>query len=149
MLQITSLMQNSLKTMNSKKSPKQTPINIIQNLAKGPKVLTNEAQMKVWSNFLPSCNNSSDISHPQNCLPIESFRSQWPIVTTAETLGSTMHINNKYHQQQQISMIGNEPSMPIYSFSSRGWPPSRTFPSPPSRRNIILFYFIILHFIIK
>ena len=45
------------------------------------------------------CNNSSDLSHPQNCIPIESFCSQWPIVTTVETLRSTMHIK-KYQYQQ-------------------------------------------------
>ena len=69
-----------------------------------------------------SGNNLDDLSHPQNCIPIEIFRSQWPIVTTVETLGSTMHINKRQHQQQ-IWMIDNEPSMPIYSFSSIGRPP--------------------------
>ena len=87
----------------------------------------------------PICNNSSDLSHPQNCIPIESFHSQWLIVTTVEALGSTMHIN-KYQHQQQIWMIDNEPSMPIYTFSSIGRPPW-TFIKSPSRRNIILLIF--------
>ena len=49
-----------------------------------------------------SGNNLDDLSHPQNCIPIESFRSQRPIVTTTETLGSTMHIKKHQQQQQQI-----------------------------------------------
>ena len=71
-----------------------------------------------------SGNNLGDLSCAQNCISIESFHSQWPIVTTAETLGSTMHINNKQQHQQQIWMIDNEPLMPIYSSSSIGQPPS-------------------------
>ena len=71
-------------------------------------------------------NNLGDISHPQNCALIESLHSQWP-KTTTETVGSTTI--KHHHHQQQIWMIDNEPSMPIYSFSSIGRPPSRTFPS--------------------
>ena len=71
------------------------------------------------------CNNSSDLSHPQNCILIEKFHSQWSIVATTKTLGSTMHIN-KYQHQQQIWMPRMKPRMPIYSFSSIDWPPSRT-----------------------
>ena len=41
----------------------------------------------------PSCNNSSDLSHPPNCIPIENFHYQWPIVTTLETLASTINLD--------------------------------------------------------
>ena len=44
------------------------------------------------------CNNSSDLSHPQNCVLIESFHSQWPIMTTCR--------NPRLHNaHQQISTI--------------------------------------------
>ena len=74
-----------------------------------------EVQVESLKQLPQLCNNSSDISHPQNCSPIESFHSQWE-KTIVETLGSTT-IKHQ-HQQQQICLVRMKPRMPIYSFFS-------------------------------
>ena len=79
-----------MKTLITQISPTIHPIDTT-------KMLCFTVQIESLKQLPQLCNNSSDLSHPQNCIPIESFCSQWPIVTTAETLGFTMHINK--HQQ--------------------------------------------------